>query len=351
MTMEAEAEPCRSSASTQQTAGSQDEARPMMVRIKRKRLQPPIEALWLEVSERPSKRLEAELLAFSLNDSDTTSSDKAVESKPSMLLFHHVDTVTSFGSEETTRVDSLLRKFHNDSDKDRHRSWVKSKHGKPLTTSREKHQELASKARFEQVWRSRKGATKQDNLSELFHLYDIVRVDLDANLLEKHEREAELAENRLLQDFLPLFKEYLPSVAAEVESSTTTSFVVKEQDDYVYDVYALREGAVGGEAERDILDYPMIQVIDDEQSGWGSSEESEYDSEDSNAENNPINDYPEEDGSEQSLDAETDEDSVSGSEDEGKHSVQLNASQEYDSEAVEEWGEDWDSVDYESASN
>eukprot|EP00250_Pteridium_aquilinum_P007078 c16872_g1_i1 orf=122-1180(+) len=348
MTMESEAGPSCPSSHTQAAALDEEEdaVKPLMVRIKRKRLQPPIESLWLEVSERPTKRLEAELLSFSLNESDIKSSDKAVESKSSRLLFHHLDTVTSFGREETTRVNSLLREFHNESGKERHRSWIKNKHGKLQTTSREKHRELASKARFEQVWRSRKGVTKQDNLSEVFRLYDIVRVDMEADILKKHEREAE---NRLLQDFLPLLKEHLPTVAAEVESSTTSS-VMEEvcADEYVYDVYALGEDADGGEA--DMLDYPMIQVIDDEDFRWGSSSESEYDSEDSNDENNPLNDYPEEEeDSECSLDAETDN-SLSGSEvDDKKKSVQSDVSEEYGSDVFEGSEENWDSAGYDSA--
>ncbi|MCO5611984.1 hypothetical protein L7F22_066244 [Adiantum nelumboides] len=239
-----------------------DMSKPLMVRIKRKRLQLPIDSLWLEVSERPTKRLEAEFLSFSLNNSYMQGSDAAAESESSRLLFHHVDTVSFFGREETTR-----REIHDESSEEKHRIWPKlmAQHRKLLTsTSREKHQEVSRKARFEQVWRSRKGVTKQDTLSELFHVYDIVRVDLEADILHKQEREAE---NRLLQKFLPLFKEYLPSAATEVESSTA-SCTKKEEDDYVYDVYALGDKANGG--DMDTSDYPMY---DEYSEGEDDSEE------------------------------------------------------------------------------
>ncbi|MCO5577341.1 hypothetical protein L7F22_031170 [Adiantum nelumboides] len=317
-----------------------DMSKPLMVRIKRKRLQLPIESIWLEVSERPTKRLEAEFLSFSLNNSDIQGSDAAAESKSSRLLFHHVDTVTFFGKEETTRVNSLLREIHDEPRKEKHRICPKSKHGKLLTsTSREKHQEVSRKARFEQVWRSRKGITKQDNLSKLFHLYDIVRVDLEADILDKQEREAE---NRLLQEFLPLFKEYLPSVATEVESSTA-SCTTKEEDDYVYDVYALGDKANGGDV--DISDYPMIQVVDDEDYMWGASSESQYDSEDSNDENNPLNDYPEDkDDSEEETDSSLSQSEVA----EGKHYLVSDASEEYGCDAAGDWKENLGYAGYDS---
>ncbi|KAI5057082.1 hypothetical protein GOP47_0027097 [Adiantum capillus-veneris] len=315
-----------------------DTSKPLIVRIKRKRLQLPIESLWLEVSDRPTKRLEAELRSFSLNNSDIQGPDEAAECKSSRLLFHHVDTVTSFGREETKRVNALLREFHDEPIKGKHRIWPKSKHGKLSTSkSREKHQEIARKARFEQVWRSRKRVTKQDNLSELFHLYDIVRVDLEADILDKQEREAE---NRLLQDFLPLFKEYLPSVAAEVESSTA-SCMNELEDEYVYDVYALGDKSNGG--DMDTSDYPMIQVIDDDDFMWGVSPESQYDSEDSNDENNPLNDYPEEeDDSEEETDSTLSQSDVA----EGKQDVVSNASDEYGCDTAEEWEENWGSACY-----
>ncbi|KAI5067851.1 hypothetical protein GOP47_0016196 [Adiantum capillus-veneris] len=325
-----------------------DMSKPLIVRIKRKHLQLPIESLWLEVSDRPTKRLEAELCSFSINNSDIqgparetctySCSDEAVECKSSRLLFHHVDTVTSFGREETKRMNALLREFHDESRKEKHRIWPKSKHGKLSTSkSREKHQEIARKARFEQVWRSRKRVNKQDNLSELFHLYDIVRVDLEADILDKQEREAE---NRLLQDFLPLFKEYLPSVAAEVVSSTA-SCVNDLEDEYVYDVYALGDKSNGG--DMDTSDCPMIQVVDDDDFMWGASSESQYDSEDSNDENNPLNDYPEEeDDSEEETDSTLSQSEVV----EGKQDVVWDASGKYGGDTAEEWEENWGSACY-----
>ncbi|KAI5066463.1 hypothetical protein GOP47_0019087 [Adiantum capillus-veneris] len=338
-----EIEPSLSSAHLLATVGDKegDMSKPPMVRIKRKRLQLPIESLWLEVSERPTKRLEAELCSFSLNDSNIQGPHEEAESKSSRLLFHHVDTVNSFGREETTKVNSLLREIHEESSKEKHRIWPKSKHGKlSASTSREKHQKMARKARFEQVWRKRKGVTKQDNLSELFHLYDIVRVDLEADILDKQESEAE---NRLLQDFLPLFKDYLPSVAAEVESSTMCC-MNKEEDEYVYDVYALGDEANGG-GDTDTSDYPLIQVVDDEDLMWGASSESQHDSEDSNDENNPLNDYPEE---EDDSDVETDSALSRSAVAERKQSAVLDASEEYGCDAAEEWEENWGSAGNES---
>lgn len=65
-----------------------------------------------------------------------------------------------------------------------------------LHSAKEKHEAVAKKARFEQVWRSRRipGKTSSDDdeendaLCDHFHLYDVVRVD--------EESKAEVAEKR-----------------------------------------------------------------------------------------------------------------------------------------------------------
>ncbi|KAH7351856.1 hypothetical protein KP509_19G017400 [Ceratopteris richardii] len=338
-------------ASSRSVAAAADDegntSKPLIVRVKRKRSQLPIEALWLEVSERPTKRLEEELRSFSFFNSGVKGPE-IEEVKSSRLFFHHVDTITSFGTEETTRVNLLLREFHSESNKDRHRPWVKSKEGRfSTTTSREKHEETARKARFEQVWRSRKGFTKPDNLSEIFQLYDIVRVDLDTDSLDRKEREAELTEKRLLQDFLPLFKEYIPSVAAEIESSSESSPKKEEGtgDDYVFDLYALGSKA-GGDVSPDMGEYPMIQVVDDDDFMWGQSSDSEHDSEDSNDENNPLNDYPEEEeDSTYSTDAEDNASEVSAK----RRYMGRTVSSDFGSDPAEGYGSWDDDHDYEES--
>lgn len=331
MAPQAQAQPQASSAS----------AKSLVVRIKRKRLLPPIESLWLEVSERPAKRPELEISSLCLNDVEHQNPCKMVEARSKRLLFHHLETVKTLGAEDTSRVESLLMEARDgkmaSTYKDRRKSSLKSN-------------ALAQTARFEQVWKRCKGANKDDSMSELFHLYDVVRLDVEADIAEKHRRqeqenrEAELAENHLLRNYLPLLKEYLPTAAAKLESDVPLQ--PAEEDEYVYDVYAPEEDANGDETNEY---YPMVHVIDDEDLRWGESSELEFDSEDSNDENNPLNDYPEEEdsGSEIKSDAE-DTESDSDIQHEEQFSV-MDGSDEYDGEFSEDFadfcGDNNDSAD------
>lgn len=76
------------------------------------------------------------------------------------------------------------------------RSKSKGKQDHLLHAAKEKHEAVAKRARFEQVWKSRRvpGKTLSDDdeendaMLDHFHLYDVIRVD--------EEGEAELAEKR-----------------------------------------------------------------------------------------------------------------------------------------------------------
>jgi len=65
-----------------------------------------------------------------------------------------------------------------------------------LAAAKDQHEALAKKARFEQVWKSRKDPAKASAegaenapMSELFELYDVVRVDEESpDVLEKKEK-------------------------------------------------------------------------------------------------------------------------------------------------------------------
>lgn len=287
----------------------------IIVRIKRKRLQDPVGSLWVEVSARPAKRPELDLSSLSLHDGEgPMSRDTTVETRSTKLLFRHLETITSFGAEETSRVETLLK---NAGDEKGFRKWKerrqvstrkKDYHGAHLTTARMTHEALAKAARFEQVWRSRNDPPKDDIMSEFFHLYDVVQVDAEVNVADKHQserqakREAELADNQLLHNYLPLLRDFLPTAATQLESELPSQST--KEDEYVYDVYALEEGADGSEADN--ADYPMVHLIDGEDCGWGSSD-SQFDSEDSNDENNPRNDYPEEEDSDFEIESDAEE--------------------------------------------
>jgi len=297
-------------------AESAAQAKPRVVRVKRKREQPPLENIWLEVSDPPSKRHEPDIGALTLS-STLDSAPPTNVTTPSKLLFWRVETVSPSNKTGVSIYESLLqkvseRKLALEKRKEPRESRPKSK-GKQdqlLHAAKEKHEAVAKRARFEQVWKSRRvpGKTSSDDdeendaLCDHFHLYDVVRVDEEgeAEVAEKRsqreraKREAALADGALMCNYLPLLRECLPEVAADVEEDLATLVAQTEKEDYVYDVYAMAEDSGEQEGLEDQF-VPTVQIVEKDGDDWGEPAESEYDSQDSNDENNPINDYPDED--------------------------------------------------------
>ncbi|GKV05681.1 hypothetical protein SLEP1_g17666 [Rubroshorea leprosula] len=114
-------------------------------------------------------------------------------------------------------------------------------------------------ARFEQIWRSR--TRKEEEVDEMCHFYEVVRVDFQESSNDKKEQQdMSLEDHRILTGYLPLLREFIPSAAEEIESDIQAHISSQVDDEDFYDVLY----------------------------------DSEYDSEDSNAEDNPRNYYPDE---------------------------------------------------------
>ncbi|KAG0612569.1 hypothetical protein M758_6G038300 [Ceratodon purpureus] len=284
-----------------------------VVRIKRKREQAPIESLWLEVSGPPSKRHEPDISSLSLEPESTSLPPTNIDTTtPSKVLFRRLETVSPSSKTEASLVESLLQKVNErkhayEKRKEQQDSRAKSKaQGKQvLAAAKERHEVIAKRARFEQVWKSRRDVAKaaaenaeSDPMRELFHLYDVVRVDEESPEAlakrEKAKREAEEAQDAILRNYLPLLRECLPEAAADLEQDLNSRGVSVETDDYVYDVYAMDEGFSDDEDDEEAF-YPTVQIVETEGFDLQEADDSDYDSEDSNDENNPLNDYPDED--------------------------------------------------------
>ncbi|RDY08456.1 RNA-directed DNA methylation 4, partial [Mucuna pruriens] len=131
-----------------------------------------------------------------------------------------------------------------------------------------------------------------------------------------------LEDQSLLSSYLPLLREFIPNAAAQVEADLIAHLVghskgvladlffsliclndfnligydalscVTYTENYVYDLYTVKD-----EMEINVDDssysYPLVQV-DEEEDYCDGPDDSDYESDDSNAENNPLNDYPEE---------------------------------------------------------
>ncbi|KAM5548578.1 RNA-directed DNA methylation 4 [Rosa sericea] len=272
------------------------EQKPVIVRVKRKANQSPIDAFWLEINERPPKRPLLDLANLSLSDSSPKAA--AEELKAKKVFVQHVETVSSsdttidivksFVDPTTDQVSGSKTK----SEERRHSLKKDNKQEQILSKARQKQEVVAKNARFEQIWRSRKGKTEEsDKLQEMCHFYDVLRVDAKERSNElKQQEELSLEDQRILQSYLPLLREFIPSAALEVESDLHAQ-KQESEDEYVYDVYAVND-------EMDIADedsshpFPLVQV--DDEDFYDVPDESEHDSEDSNDENNPNFDYPDE---------------------------------------------------------
>lgn len=288
------------------SSASANNEKPVIVRVKRKAHQSPLQAFWLEISERPLKRPFLDFQKLSISDSAA----KVEEVKTKKVFVRHVETVSSseFCSDalqpyihtEMVGGSESKQKIHGR----RHNLKTENKQHKLLLKAKEKQNVLSKNARFEQIWKSRKGKKElshDDGLHEMCHIYDVIRVDVEETSKEPQEHEdEELEDHRIMGSYLPLLKEFIPSAAAELESNIHDYvFERASKDGYVYDLYTVK-GDISIEEDAS-NPFPLVQVNEDDEF-YDGPDESEHDSDDSNAEDNPLNDYPDEEPSEDDMD-------------------------------------------------
>ncbi|KAA3456570.1 RNA-directed DNA methylation 4 [Gossypium australe] len=162
--------------------------------------------------------------------------------------------------------------------------------------------EIAKNARFEQIWRSRRG--KKEAVDEMYHFYDVMQIE-----------EESLEDRELLSSYLPLLREFIPAAAAEIESDVRAYMFETDADGYVYDYYTVKNDMDVGEEDMASNPFPLVKV--DDEDFYDVPYESEYDSEDSNAEDNPRNDYPDETSEEEEEDEDEDEETKASDQSEG----------------------------------
>ncbi|XP_020596761.1 RNA-directed DNA methylation 4 isoform X2 [Phalaenopsis equestris] len=280
--------------------------KPVVVRVKRKASQASLDAFWLEINERPLKRPLLDFEKLSISDHESKVSEALMRKR---LLVQHVETVSpseaiedvlqsllpnSCGSKDFTRKMEV-RKGYFKQDK---------KHDQLRSAARQEREELVRNARFEQIWKSRRGDI--DSLRQLCHLYDVVRVDAeDEKLMKKEVERVSVEDNAILCNYLPLLREHIPSAAEEIESeikaylsgegSGSDSIAdLPTEDGYVYDLYTVEDDFTGNDEDMS-NDFPLVQV--NNENDFDDMPDSDNDSEDSNAEDHPNNDYPDEESS------------------------------------------------------
>ncbi|KAM0044667.1 putative transcription factor Iwr1 domain-containing protein [Helianthus debilis subsp. tardiflorus] len=291
-----------------------EKPKPVVVRVKRKSYQSPLAAFWLEINERPVKRPLLDFEKLSINDS----ASKAEELKPKKFFVQHVDTVSSFDvavdilqSFVASKPDSAdALDFKAKVEDQRRNNKTDNKQKQLLVKAKETQELLAKNARFKQIWKSRKGtdtAVSDDALHDMCRLYDVERVDVgETSAVHEQEDEEDL---RLMYSFLPLLQEFVPSAAEEIESDIDYHTIKQaSKDDYVYDLYAVKDDSISIMEENTTSPFPFVKV-DDDDDFYDGPDNSDYATDDSNAEDNPLNDYPDEE-----EDEDEDEDSSKSSE-------------------------------------
>lgn len=316
------------------SSNSKDE-KPVVVRVKRKSTQAPLDALWLEINERPLKR---PLLDFGNLSISSSSADKG-ELKTKKVLVQHVETVRS--SEETKSVlQSFMPNYDNAKEfkmklEERRRMFKQDKkHDQLRLASRQEHEDLVRSARFEQLWKSRKGdkETGNDPIHEFCHLYDVVRIDVEEEMStgrQKH-KDSLLEDETILCNYMPLLREFLPTAASEIESEINAKS--SQQDGYVYDFYTVGDDSNDNNEDSSTV-YPLVQV-DEDDDYYDGPIQSEFESDDSNAEDNPRNDYPDE----ESLEEEELESSSSCDQSEDEENMYEEEIVDDDEEVDRRWG-------------
>ncbi|KGN44279.1 RNA-directed DNA methylation 4 [Cucumis sativus] len=293
--------------------------KPVLVRVKRKASQSRLDALWLEINERPLKR---PLLDFeNLSISETLHKE---ELKTKKIFVQHVETLRS--SDATVDIvqsfvapDAASTIENNLKNEERRRNFKReiSRQDQLLVKARQEQELAAKNARFEQIWRSRKGVKdeKDDQLRDVYHIYDIVRLDTNEISSESPKQEQmSLEDQSMLSSYLPLLREFIPSAAAEIESDIDANMMKQNLpvDDYVYDYYTVKNDVEIAEDDAS-HPFPLIQVDDLDHDG---PSDSDYETDDSNAENNPCFDYPDE----EELESTSSNDELEDSDDEKQSS-------------------------------
>ncbi|KAK8948682.1 hypothetical protein KSP39_PZI006303 [Platanthera zijinensis] len=229
------------------TSSATIKERPAAVTVKRKASHARLDDFCPEINGRPLKRpfLDSEKISLSNHASTETLKSKR-------LLEQHV-TVSIFEAIEAI-LQSLARLVRN--------------------------------VHFEQIWNNEKEVI--DSLLKICHLYNVVRVDgEDEKPIKKKGvqvgcRGISPEDNSILFNYLPLLREYVPSAVEEIESEIK-AHVSSEASGSVSEANDTKEISI---------DYPSVQVKDED--AFNDLPDSYYYSEDSNAEDHPRNDYPNE---------------------------------------------------------
>ncbi|KMZ64355.1 hypothetical protein ZOSMA_373G00030 [Zostera marina] len=319
----------------------------VVVRVKRRRIQEPLDAFLLEINERPLKKPLLDFGKLSISDSCSFSTqlDDGVQTVSSKKVFvQRIETVSNL---DVTK--DVLESFLIGSADPQSTFQKKIKERKDVLLSdidnqslrqkmtRQHHEAFGKSVHFEQIKKNKCDVHQPDvKLHERFNLYDVARVDSEDEVPNKVQQEMGVDNNDAdadvqLSKFIPLLRDFDSTVASEIESDLLSRHIIEE--DCVYDIYTVEE-EIDDDNKSNFADYTLVQVDETDDLMDDDFCESEYDSEDSNAENYFLNDYPEEDSSDSEYRDENSEDEDENSEDEDENSDEEDVDEEDDMEFV-----------------
>ncbi|CAL5333957.1 unnamed protein product [Camellia sinensis] len=239
--------------------------KPVIVRVKRKAYQSHLEAFCEKINERSLKRPFLDSQKLSISDS----SGKGVKAlKTKKVFLQHVETVSSLKVSSDV-LQSFMPKSVDEfrsketTEERRHTFKTENKQDQLLVKAKQKQEALSKNARFEQIWRSRKGrkeATHDDALHEICHVYDVVRVDVEETASEVQE-QIRIWRITRLSSYLPLLRKFIPSAAAEIEYIHDYMSNQDHQRMTLYDLYAVKDDT--NITEEDASNPFPVQVEDD----------------------------------------------------------------------------------------
>ncbi|KAL2899355.1 RNA-directed DNA methylation 4 [Bienertia sinuspersici] len=232
---------------------------------------------------------------------------RKADHSPLEAFFQHVETV---GSSKASI--QFLQSFVQPTSDGDSKFLASTKERKRTLQKENIHDQLLSKAKQEQETRD-KEASHDEALDEVCRVYDVLRVDEETSSMVKRQEEISVEDKVMLGKFLPLLREFVPGAAEDIESDICSHatrqdllfsgqevrfsgmFFADSADEYVYDLYAVNEKIDDTEAS---YPFPLVQV-DDDDLYFDVLDDSDNETDDSNAENHPWNDYPDEESSEE----------------------------------------------------
>ncbi|XP_050209494.1 RNA-directed DNA methylation 4-like isoform X4 [Mercurialis annua] len=290
---------------------SEETSKPVVVRVKRKSSHSKLDAFWLEINERPLKRRVPDFDKLSLDD-NYSCHEQVIESKAKRVLVHHIETV---GSSQTTLdvVQSFMshinQKFKNRNRLSKgtrywHKMLVLNKYGGDVEEANQHWMINCMACAIFMMWfvfmmRKDLMLCKRRKLCR----WRIREFLIDICLYLETVYQVPLQRLNLIFTLICLSKAMsLCLDQLQILKQTCT-------DDYVYDYYTVKDGMDIGKEDAAISSFPVLQVEEEDDGDFynGPDHDSEYDSEDSNVEAHPQNDYPDETSEESASSTEEEE--------------------------------------------